>query len=114
MPSVSSASWERHGEPDTERGGVRRMRFGFVVVRDSIIEPTPPWHQAYVASFPWFWPLKDYHGDIRIVEDATGCRIVWSVTCASRIPGRPTGVVMSNLESTYAHLTAALARESER
>jgi hypothetical protein len=57
MPTASAASWERRGEPDTEKGGVRRMRFGLIVIRDLID------------------------------EGPNGSRIIWSVTCASRFPG---------------------------
>ncbi|WP_445160543.1 SRPBCC family protein [Mycobacterium sp. Dal123C01] len=109
MPTVSAASWERRGEPDTEKGGVRRMRFGLMVIRDRIVDGTRPHHQAYAASFPWYLPLKDYRGDIRIDEGPDGCRIIWTVTCASsRIPG-----IEKSLKSSYTRLAAALAHEAE-
>ena len=109
MPSVSAASWERRGEPDTQTGGIRRMRFGLIVIRDRIVDGTRPHHQAYAASFPWYLPLKDYRGDIRIEDDPNGCRIIWTVTCASsRIPG-----LERSLKSSYTRLAAALAHEAD-
>jgi hypothetical protein len=109
MPTVSAASWERRGEPNTEKGGVRRMRFGLIVIRDRIVDGSRPHHQAYAASFPWYMPLKDYRGDIRIEEGTNGCRIIWTVTCASsRIPG-----LEKSLQSSYTRLAAALAHEAE-
>jgi Polyketide cyclase / dehydrase and lipid transport len=109
MPTASAASWERRGEADTGRGGVRRMRFGLIVIRDRIVAGTRPHHQAYAASFPWYLPLKDYRGDIRIEERPSGCRIIWTVTCASsRIPG-----LEKRLKATYTRLAAALAHEAE-
>ncbi|ODR14033.1 SRPBCC family protein [Mycobacterium shimoidei] len=60
MPTVSAASWERHGEPDTGKGGVRRMRIGHSVIRDTIVGGTRPHHHAYVASLPWYMLLRDY------------------------------------------------------
>lgn len=108
MPTVSAASWQRRGEPDTEKGGVRRMRFGLMVIRDRIVDGTRPHHQAYAASFPWYLPLKDYRGDIRIEKGPNGCRIIWTVTCSSRIPG-----LEKSLKSSYTRLAAALAHEAE-
>src|ERR1700751_4727549 len=68
MPTGSTASWERRGEPGAGKCGVRRMRFWLIVIRDRIVDGTRPHNQAYVASFPWYLPLKDYRGDIRIEE----------------------------------------------
>jgi hypothetical protein len=113
MPTVSAASWEQRGEPGTEKGGVRRMRIGLSVVRDLIVDGTRPHHQAYAASLPWYFLLKDYLGDIRIEERQDGSRIVWTVTCASRIPGLPTKAITSRLEASYTRLAAALAHEAE-
>jgi hypothetical protein len=113
MPTVSAASWERRGEPDTGRGGVRRMRIGLSVIRDRIVDGTRPHHQAYAASLPWYMPLKDYRGDIRIEEGPNGCRIIWMVTCASRIPGLSKKSMKSRLEASYTRLAAALAHEAE-
>jgi hypothetical protein len=55
--------------------------------------------------------LKDYRGDIRIEEGPNGSRIVWTVTCVSRI--LPKKSVKSRLEASYANLAAALAHEAE-
>ena len=112
MPTVSAASWERRGEPDTAKGGVRRMRIGHSDIRDLIVDGTRPRHHAYAASLPWYMLLKDYRGDIRIEEGPNGSRIVWTVTCVSRI--LPKKSVKSRLEASYANLAAALAREAER
>jgi hypothetical protein len=111
MPTVSAASWERRGEPDTAKGGVRRMRIGLSDIRDLIVDGTRPHHHAYAASLPWYMLLKDYRGDIRIEEDPNGSRIVWTVTCVSRI--LPKESVKSRLEASYANLAAALAHEAE-
>ena len=111
MPTVSAASWERRGEPDTAKGGVRRMRIGLSDIRDLIVDGTRPDHHAYAASLPWYMLLKDYQGDIRIHEGPNGSRIVWTVTCVSRI--LPKKSVKSRLEGSYARLAAALAHEAE-
>jgi hypothetical protein len=112
MPTVSAASWERRGEPDTGNGGVRRMRIGLSDVRDLIVDGTRPHHHAYAASLPWYMLLKNYRGDIRIEEDPNGSRIIWTVTCVSRV--LPTRSVKSRLEASYARLATALADEAER
>src|SRR3984957_13254048 len=108
MPTVSAASWERPGEPDTAKDGVRRMRIGRSLVRDLIIDGTRPHHHAYAASLPWYMLLKDYRGDIRIEKGPNGSRIIWTVTCSSRIPG-----LEKSLKSSYTRLAAALAHEAE-
>lgn len=113
MPTVSAASWERHGAPESGRGGIRRVRTGLNVTRDEIVDGTRPHHHAYAASLPWYWPLKDYRGDIRIQEHSNGCRIIWTVTCVSRIPGLK-NLITSTLVGAYTRLAAALAQEAER
>jgi hypothetical protein len=84
------------------------MRFNLIVIRDRIVDGTRPDHQAYAASFPWYLPLKDYRGDIRIEEGPNGCRIIWTETCASRIPG-----LEKSMKPSYTRLAAALAHEAE-
>jgi hypothetical protein len=111
MPTVSAASWERRGEPDTAKGGVRRMRVGLSDIRDLIVDGTRPHHHAYAASLPWYMLLKDYRGDIRIEKGLNGSRIIWTVTCVSRI--LPTKSVQSRLKRSYARLAAALAHQAE-
>lgn len=113
MPTVSDASWERRGEPDTGVGGVRRMRIGRSVIRDRIVDGSRPHHHAYVASLPWYMPVTDYRGDIRIDDHATGSRIVWTVTFASRVPGVGKAIE-SRIGASYVRLAAALARRAER
>ncbi|ORW82499.1 hypothetical protein AWC26_04260 [Mycobacterium shimoidei] len=112
MPTVSAASWERHGEPDTGKGGVRRMRIGHSVIRDTIVGGTRPHHHAYVASLPWYMLLRDYRGDIRVEDRPDGCRIIWTVTCAPRIPGFAK-FMESRLSASYARLAQALAQQAE-
>ncbi len=113
MPTVSAATWEKHGAPGTGLGGVRRVGKGLNAVRDTVVGGTQPHHHAYVASLPRFWPLKDYRGDIRIQEHPTGSLIIWTVTCAPRIPGLEK-TFRSRLRSVYTRLALALAREAER
>jgi hypothetical protein len=85
------------------------MRIGLSVIRDEIVEGTRPHHHAYVASFPWYLPLKDYRGDIHIEDRPTGCCIIWTVTCASsRIPR-----LEKSLKAAYTRLAAALAQEAD-
>jgi hypothetical protein len=113
MPTVSAASWERQGAPDTGQGGIRRVRTGLRVTHDRVVDGTRPHHHAYAASLPRYWPLKDYRGDIRIEERPNGCLIIWTVTCKSRIPGLGKSIQL-RLRSVYTRLAAALAREAER
>jgi hypothetical protein len=112
MPGVSAASWEVRGAPDTGVGGIRRMRLVLGVTRDHIVDGTRPHHHAYVAAFPWYVPLKDYRGDIRIEDRPNGSVIVWTVSWMPRILGLR-GVSQS-LHQSYARLAAALAHEAER
>lgn len=112
LPTVSVASWERHGEPDTERGGVRQVRIGRSLIHDTIVDGTRPHHHAYVASLPWYMALKDYRGDIRIEDHPNGCRIVWTVTFKARIPGFEK-FMRSRIGASYARLAEALAHEAE-
>ena len=113
MPTVSAASWERQGAPDTGEGGIRLVRTGISVTRDRVIDGSRPHHHVYAAALPRYWPLKDYRGDIRIEERPNGCLIIWRVTCKSRIPGLG-NAVSSRLRSVYLRLAAALAKEAER
>ncbi|WP_197520645.1 SRPBCC family protein [Mycobacterium sp. E2479] len=114
LPNVSAASWERRGEPDTERGGIRLMRIGHSVIRDTVVDGTRPHHHAYVASFPWYTPLKDYRGDIRIEDRPSGSLIIWTVTFQPRIPGLPKNLMRARITASYTRLAAGLAREAER
>lgn len=84
------------------------MRIGLMVVRDSIVDGTRPHHHAYTATFPWYLPLKDYRGDVWIEERSNRSRIIWTVTCSSRIPG-----IENSLKSSYRRLAAALAQQAE-
>jgi Polyketide cyclase / dehydrase and lipid transport len=113
MPTVSAASWERRGEPDTGRGGIRRVHTGISVTRDRVVGGARPRHHAYAASLPRYWPLKNYQGDIRIEERLNGCLIIWTVTCESPIPGLGKSL-QSRLCAVYSRLAAALAQEAER
>lgn len=113
LPGVSAASWERRGEPDTEMGGVRRMRIGYSVIRDTVVDGTRPHHHAYVASFPWYTPLRDYRGDIRIEDRPNGSLIIWTVTFVPRIPGLPKDLMKARIGASYTRLAAALAHEAE-
>jgi hypothetical protein len=113
MPTVSAASWELEGAPDTGVGGIRRVRVGLTVTHDRIVEGTRPHHHAYAVALPWYSPLKDYRGDVRIEDLPSGCLIVWATTCAVRIPGFGK-FLQSTLHTTYTRLAAALAQEAER
>jgi hypothetical protein len=112
MPGVSTASWEVRGAPDTGVGGIRRMRLVLGVTRDRIVDGTRPHHQAYAAAFPWYVPLEDYRGDIRIEDRRNGSLIVWTASCTPRIPGLRN--LNQSLQRSYARLAAALAQEAER
>jgi hypothetical protein len=112
MPTVSAASWERRGEPDTGLGGVRRVRSGITISRDRVVGGARPHHHAYTASLPWLWPVKDFRGDIRIEERPNGSLIVWTVTCKSRIR-RLEERLQTTIDATYARIAAALAEEVE-
>jgi hypothetical protein len=113
MPTVSAASWELQGAPDTGVGGIRRVRIGLTVTHDRIVDGTRPHHHAYAVTLPWYAPLKDYRGDVRIEDRPSGCLIVWTATCASRIRGIGK-LVQSMLDTTYTRLAAALAQEAEQ
>jgi hypothetical protein len=113
MPTVSAASWEKHGAPDTGLGGIRRVGKGLNVTRDHVVAGTRPTHHAYAASTPRWMLIKDYRGDIRIEDSGSGSHIVWMVTCTPRIASL-SGVFESQLQSAYTRLAAALAQEAER
>ena len=112
MPGVSAASWEVRGAPDTGVGGIRKMRLVLGVTRDRIVDGTRPHHHAYAAKFPWYVPLKDYRGDIRIEDRPNGSLIVWTASCTPRFPGLRN--LNQSLQRSYARLAAALAQEAER
>ncbi len=113
MPTVSAASWELQGTRDTGVGGIRRVRIGRTVTHDRIVEGTRPHHHAYAVTLPWYSPLEDYRGDVRIEDRPSGCLIIWTATCASRIPGLGK-LIRSMLHATYTRIAAALAQEAER
>lgn len=88
------------------------MRLVTGVTRDYIVGGTRPHHHAYAAAFPWYVPLKNYRGDIRIENRPNGSLIVWTVSCTPQFPGlkdlgRP-------LQRSYTRLAAALAQQAER
>jgi hypothetical protein len=112
MPTVSTASWERRGSPDTGLGGVRRVRSGLTVAHDTVIDGARPHHHVYAATLPRLWPLKDFQGDVRLEERPNGCLIVWTISCASRIPGLEKRL-QSTVRSTYRRIATALAQEAE-
>src|SRR5262245_29805534 len=87
LPTVSAATWERRGDPETGKGGVRRVRFGLSVARDEIVAAVRPHHHAYIAGLGWYMPIKDYRGDVRIDDRQDGSVIVWTASCVSRILG---------------------------
>lgn len=99
---VSAASWEVRGALDTGVGGIRRMRLVLGVTRDRIVDGTRPHHHAYAAAFPWYVPLEDYRGDIRIEDRPNGSLIVWTVSCTPRIPGLRN--LNQSLQRSYARL----------
>jgi hypothetical protein len=72
MPTIAAASWERRGAADTGVGGIRRVRVGLGVTRDRIVEGMRPNHHAYEVALPWYSPLKDYRGDVRIGPGSSG------------------------------------------
>jgi Polyketide cyclase / dehydrase and lipid transport len=113
MPTVSAASWEQRGAPDTGVGGIRCVRVGPGVTHDRIVEGTRPHHHAYVVALPWYSPVKDYRGDVRIESRPSGCLIVWTATCESRVAGLR-ALFEARLQATYTRLAAALAHEAER
>jgi hypothetical protein len=112
MPSVSAASWELPGAPETGVGGIRRVRVGLSVTHDRIVDGTKPHHHAYEVALPWYVPLKDYRGDVRIEDRPNGSFIVWTTAFMPRIPGLSKRF-QSNLDATYTRLGAALAQEAE-
>jgi Polyketide cyclase / dehydrase and lipid transport len=113
MPTVSAASWEQRGAPDTGVGGIRRVRVGPSVTHDQIVEGARPHHHAYVVALPWYTPLKDYRGDVRIEKHPSGSLITWTASCTPRIPFLA-NLFQSRLQATYTRLVAALAQEAER
>src|SRR5437879_9408383 len=94
-------------------GGVRRVRNGISVTLDKITGGARPHHHAYASTLPRYFPLKNYQGDVRIEEQPNGSLIVWTVTCAPRIPGL-NKLLRSAVRSTYVRIVAALAQEAER
>jgi hypothetical protein len=113
MPTVTTASWERLGAPDTGIGGIRRVRSGITVAHDRVVDGSRPHHHVYTASLPRFWPLKDFRGEIRLEHHTVGCLIVWTVTCTARYPGLRKSA-QSTVDSTYRRIAAALARQAQR
>jgi hypothetical protein len=113
MPTVSAASWEQRGEPDTGLGGVRRVRSGITISRDRVVDGAQPHHHAYTASLPRLWPIKEFRGDIKIEEHPNGSLIVWTVTCKPRIR-RLEARLQTTVDSAYTRIAAALAEEAER
>jgi hypothetical protein len=88
------------------------MRLVLGVTRDRIVDGRRPHRHAYAATFPWYVPLKDYRGDIRIEDRPNGSLIVWTASCTPRFPGF--GNLNRSLNKSYARLAAALAQEAER
>lgn len=112
MPTVSAASWERRGAPDTAVTGIRLVRMRGSLVRDEITGGSRPHHHAYTTTLPGFWPVKDYRGDIRIDKRPNGSLITWTATFESPVPGFGHPLRFA-LRTLIARLAAALATEAE-
>lgn len=112
MPTVSTASWERKGAPETGVTGVRLVRMRGSTVRDEIVDGSRPHHHAYTTTLPRLWPVKDYRGDIRIDKRPDGSFITWTATFRTPVPGlaRP---LRFALQTLITRLAAALAKEAE-
>jgi hypothetical protein len=113
MPTVSAASWEKHGAPEIGLCGIRRVGKGLNVTRDHVVAGTRPNHHAYAASTPRWMLIKDYRGDVRIEESENGSLIIWTVVCTLRIRGLHR-LFESRLQSVYTRIVAALAQQAER
>jgi Polyketide cyclase / dehydrase and lipid transport len=113
MPTVSAASWELRGAPNTGVGGIRRVRIGPCVTHDQIVDGSRPTHHAYAVELPWWVPQKDFRGDVRIEDRTSGCLIIWTATCTPRIPSLRKFIEF-NLRATYQRVAVALAKEAER
>jgi hypothetical protein len=74
MPTVTAATWEQPGDPNTGLGGIRRVRNGLSVTRDKVTGGARPHHHAYASTLPRYFPLKDYQGDVRIEQQPNGPR----------------------------------------
>jgi hypothetical protein len=113
MPTVTAASWERPGAPDSGEGGIRRLRMGVLTVREEIVGGTQPHHQTYIMlsnSGPRL--IDEYQADISIDERPNGSLITWTATFTSRVPGlgKP---LQSLIHLVIARSAAALARQAE-
>jgi Polyketide cyclase / dehydrase and lipid transport len=118
MPTVTAASWEQPGAPDTGEGGVRHLRMGLFrmglfTVREQIVRGSRPHHQTYIwLSNSGPRVIGDYQADVSIDERPNGSLITWTATFTSRVPGlgKP---LQSVIHLVVARSTAALARAAE-
>lgn len=84
--TARAASWAREGDdPPGGAGAVRRLGSPPFVSDEEILEWAPPHHMAYTVLKGF--PVRGYHSDIDLVEDAGGTRIRWHGGFEPKIPG---------------------------
>lgn len=111
MPGVSAAVWERHGDPATELGSIRRIRVQRLTVREQITGGEAPHRHTYAALSGV--PVQDYRAEIRIDDRTGGCLITWEASFVSRIP-LIRNLIRKSMRSSIAKTAAALADEAQR
>jgi hypothetical protein len=110
--TAREASWAREGdEPPGGVGAVRRLGSPPFVSDEEILEWAPPRHMAYTILKGF--PVRGYHSDLDLVEDAGGTRIRWHGSFEPKIPGTAGGIswFLDRFLGSYARKAAA---EAER
>jgi hypothetical protein len=105
FPAARRAEWAT----DTA-DRVRLVGVGRLVVREVVLEETPPTHHAY--SIRSVIPVREHRADVRLSPTASGTHIVWSTSFRPVVPG--TGVVLrQGLRFGVRRLAGALIAAAE-
>jgi hypothetical protein len=80
FPAARRAAWAS----DTDQR-VRLVGVGRVVVREAVLEETPPTHHAY--SIRSVIPVRDHRADVHFSPTESGTHILWTTSFRAVVPG---------------------------
>lgn len=110
-PGVRRTTWERGADPALFGvGGIRKVGTRGFHVREEILAATPPHAQTYTILSGA--PVKNHRGEVQMMPEQNGTRIVWRGSFTSKVPG--TGRLVRRIaRQNAARLARALAARAE-
>lgn len=107
---LGSATVVRPGTPPPNgAGAVRRLGAAGITVDEEVVDFDPPRRMTYRLVRGGF-PLRDHLGEVVLIPEAGGTRLVWRVRCETAIPGTA-GLIRAFLTFVFSRALAGLARD---